>query len=210
MQCFQVRWIASWSKNVWSFHVLSPALWKKNCSKRLHATLIFDSIAQFKCAKWFSSLFLSMPTSTFILTLMYPKWEKHVQLGLASDRLQSPPASSLLSHTIWRTICECLAMQWGRLNCGYRIGPDTQTLEKKAHTSREIWEEERYILFIFYFCAVVHSRSDSKREEGSGSRRGACAEHRKAAWRIRIRHLVAFPCVQKMIKLWNLKFCSAV
>lgn len=134
----------------------------------------------------------------FILTLMYPKWEKHVQLGLASDRLRSPPASSLLSHTIWRTICECLAMQWGRLNCGYRIGPDTQTLEIKAHTSREIWEEERYILFIFYFCAVVHSRSDSKREEG---RRGACAEHRKAAWRRRIRHLVTFPCVQKIYKL---------
>lgn len=49
-------------------------------------------------------------------------------------------------------------MQRGRLNRRYRIGPDTQTLEKHAHASR-------YILFMFYFCDFVHRASDRKHEE---------------------------------------------
>lgn len=63
-----------------------------------------------------------------------------------------------------------------------------EALEEKRHTHPDTFEERRDIFYLCYCCVVVHRRSDRKREVGSGGRGGAYAKHKKAAWRIRIRH----------------------
>lgn len=121
--------------------------------KWLYATLIFDSVAQFKSNEWFSSpFFSSLLICMFSLTLVY---SKTAGAGETLDVFQSPLASGPLSTTIWGTVGERSPMQWDRLSGRYRTGPDTPTLERNPLTSRERREEGRYILFILYFCGCT-------------------------------------------------------